>query len=201
MTVPDNPPRPNTVAPPGQSLSKEHEHELLISSGISREFVAARGYYTATRRLEVPEVFPERQRRLGLVVPLHSPDGKTVDYQLKPKKPQHKGPKYVTPARSRNVLDVNPLMLCALRNTAVPLWITEGAKKVDALASWGRCAIGLSGVWNWLLKGGDPLPCWRHVPLQGRRVYIAFDSDWRTNPSVQRALARLVAFLEGQGAT
>ena len=201
MTAPDNPPRLNTLVPPGQSLSKEHEHELLDGSGISREFMAARGYYTATRRSEVPEVFPEWQRRLGLVVPLHSPDGKTVGYQLKPKKPRSKGPRYETPAGSRNVLDLNPLMLSALRNTAVPLWITEGAKKVDALASWGRCAIGLSGVWNWLLKGGDPLPCWRHVPLQGRRVYIAFDSDWRTNPSVQRALARLVAFLEGQGAT
>jgi hypothetical protein len=202
MTVPDNPPRQNTLAPPGQSLSKEHEHELLDGSGISREFVAARGYYTATRRSEVPEVFPERQRRLGLVVPLHSPDGESIGYQLKPKKPRHEGPKYVTPAGSRNVLDVKPLMLSALRNTAVPLWITEGAKKVDALASSGRCAIGLAGVWNWLLKGGDPLPCWRHVPLQGRRVYVAFDSDWRTNPSVQSALARLVWFLEeGQGAT
>jgi len=179
MTAPDNPPCQNTLAPPGQSLSKEHEHELLSGSGISSEFVAARGYYTATRRSEVPEVFSKRQQRLGLVVPLHSPDGETTGYQLKPKKPLSKGPKYVTPAGSRNVLDVNPLMLCALRNIAIPLWITEDAKKVDALASWGRCAIGLAGVWNWLLKGGEPLPCWRHVPLQGRRVYVAFDSDWR----------------------
>lgn len=201
MTALDNPPRHNTLGPPGQSLSKEHEHELLNGSGISREVVAARGYYTATQLSEVPEVFSKRQRRLGLVVPLHSPDGQSIGYQLKPKKPLSKGPKYVTPKGSRNVLDVNPLMLTALRNNAVPLWITEGAKKVDALASWGRCAIGFAGVWNWLLKGGDPLPCWRHVPLQGRRVYIAFDSDWRTNPDVQRALARLVAFLKEQGAT
>ena len=193
MPAPDNPPCQ-------KSLSKEHEHELLSGSGISSKVVAARGYYTATRPSEVPEVFSKRQQRLGLVVPLHSPDGESIGYQLKPKKPLSKGPKYVNPAGSRNVLDVNPLMLCALRNTAIPLWITEGAKKVDALASWGRCAIGLSGVWNWLLKGGDPLPCWRHVPLQGRRVYVAFDSDCRTNRNVQSALARLVTFLKDQGA-
>ena len=96
MTAPDNPPRQNTLAPSGQSLSNEHEHELLNGSGVSREFVAARGYYAATRRSEVPEVFPEWQRRLGLVVPLLSPDGETVSYQLKPKKPRHNGPRYET---------------------------------------------------------------------------------------------------------
>src|SRR4051794_8926006 len=76
-------------APPEVStpLSEEHQKMLFEESAIQPEVAAVRGYWTATRRTDVPEVFPEWQRKRGLVIPIYSPDGETTSYQLKPYKP------------------------------------------------------------------------------------------------------------------
>lgn len=165
--------------------------------------VSERGYYTAQHRSEVPEAFAGYQRRLGLVVPVHSPDGETTSSQLRPDNPRRdkkgKALKYETPGGSRTILDVHPRNHAAVRDPAVDLWITEGVKKGDALASRGECAISLVGVWNWQ-RAGELLPCWDHVELKGRLVYVAFDSDVVAKAEVQIALERLVAALEGLGA-
>ena len=191
-------PRPE---PPDLSgLSEEDRREVLEESGVSEEVAGGGRYWTASRLADVPEVFPRWQRRRGLIGKFYSPDSQTVSYQLKPKKPRHKGPKYETPARTVNILDVHPIMRAALKDISIPLWITEGLKKADSLTSRGRLALALAGVWNWFLKGGAPLPCWQYVHLKGRLVYVAFDSDCRTKEGVQLALARLVAFLESRGA-
>ena len=187
-------------------LLDSHQRQLKASS-IADEVIAARGYRTIWRRSEVPDEFADWQRRLGLLVPTHSPDGKTKGHQLKPTKPirrkDGRKPKYETPADSAITLDVNPLMLEEVRHGDGDLWITEGCKKVDALASRGEPAVGFIGVWNMAVpktKGTVPLPCWQHVRLRGRRVIIVFDADARTNPDVQEALRRAVKMLEGLGA-
>jgi len=188
------------------TLSHSH-HRQLKASDISDDVIAARGYRTIRRRSEVPDAFADWQRRLGLLVPTHSPDGQTKGHQLKPNKPIRRrdgsAPKYETPTDSTITLDVNPLMLEAVRHGDGDLWITEGCKKVDSLASRGEPALGFIGVWNIAVpktKGTVPLPCWQHVRLKGRRVIIVFDADARTNPSVQEALRRAVTMLEGLGA-
>jgi hypothetical protein len=187
-------------------LLDSHQRQLKASS-IADEVIAARGYRTIWRRSEVPDEFADWQRRLGLLVPTHSPDGKTKGHQLKPTKPirrkDGRKPKYETPADSAITLDVNPLMLEEVRHGDGDLWITEGCKKVDSLASRGEPAVGFIGVWNMAVpktKGTVPLPCWQHVRLRGRRVIIVFDADARTNPDVQEALRRAVKMLEGLGA-
>jgi hypothetical protein len=81
-------------------LSESHRCQLEVESGISVEVAAERGYYTARSRSEVPDAFAGYQRRLGLVVPMFSPDGMTRGWQLRPDKPRKKGPKYETPALS-----------------------------------------------------------------------------------------------------
>jgi hypothetical protein len=188
------------------TLSDLH-HRQLKASDISDDVIVARGYRTIRRRSEVPDAFADWQRRLGLLVPTHSPDGKTKGHQLKPNKPilrkDGSAPKYETPAGSTITLDVNPLMLEAVRHGEGDLWVTEGCKKVDSLASRGEPAIGFIGVWNMAVpktKGTGPLSCWQHVRLRGRRVVIVFDADARTNPDVQEALRRAVMMLEGLGA-
>ena len=86
----------------------------------------------------------------------------------------------------------------------MPLFITEGIKKGDALASRDLCAVALLGVWNWRgtnTEGGKvALPDWESVALNGRQVYIMFDSDVMVKQSVHAALVRLKAFLETRGA-
>jgi Domain of unknown function (DUF3854) len=173
--------------------------ESGISSGIAQE----RSYYTARRRSEVPEVFKNYQRKPGLVVPIYSPDDTSRSWQLRPDKPRtdKKGKplKYETPGNSKVILDVHPLMLEEVRSGDEDLWITEGIKKADALTSRGLPTVGLIGVWNWQ-RYGQMLPCWDHVRLEGRRVYVVFDSDVMVKEGVQLALERLVAALEGLGA-
>jgi hypothetical protein len=188
------------------TLSDSHQRQLK-GSAIAEEVAAARGYRTIRRRSEVPDDFANWQRRLGLLVPTHSPDGQTSGYQLKPNKPilrkTGNAPKYETPAESRITLDVNPLMLEEVRGGDSDLWVTEGPKKVDAFTSQGEPTVGIIGVWNFAEPGSKsrtPLSCWNHVRLRGRRVIIVYDADARTNPDVQEALRRLVTMLEGLGA-
>jgi uncharacterized protein DUF3854 len=138
-----------------------------------------------------------------LVVPVFSPDGITQGHQLRPNTPRKdkkgKELRYETPGGSRCILDVHPRMLEEVRSGTGELWITEGIKKADSLTSRGLATIGLIGVWNWQ-RNGEFLPCWDHVRLDGRRVYIVFDSDVMVKEGVQVALDRLVAALEARGA-
>ena len=79
-----------------------------------------------------------------------------------------------------------------------PLFITEGAKKVDKAISEGLLCIGLLGVTCWRgtqeiingIKGLTALAEWEYIHLKGRRIYLAFDSDVRRNKAVRKALRR-----------
>ena len=173
----------------------------------------ARGYRTARTGPEIPPEFSRglRYGKLGgetLVIPLRSPDGTTTSHLIRHDrpKPDRKGKtrKFLNPGKSpdrpTNILDVPPTAWADVMNPAVPLWITEGPLKGDALASWGRAVITIAGVDNWYLKGGKPLRCWEHVPLDGRLVFVGYDHDHRIKESVQIAEGKLVAFLESKGA-
>ncbi|MBM3301216.1 MAG: DUF3854 domain-containing protein, partial [Deltaproteobacteria bacterium] len=89
-------------------------------------------------------------------------------------------------------------------NPQVPLWITEGSKKADALASKGACAISVSGVWGFKGKnqfGGITfLTDWDYIALKGRTVYLAFDSDIVTKEPVRKALEHIGEHLRRKGA-
>ena len=54
--------------------------------------------------------------------------------------------KYEMPKDSGIRLDCPPMCQPQLADPRVPLWITEGQKKADALASRGLCAVALLGV-------------------------------------------------------
>jgi hypothetical protein len=184
-------------------LSTEDRRILEVESSIRPEYIAGRGYYTASRLVDVPEVFKGRQRRLGLVIPTFSPSGAT-GFRLRPKRRISPGRKYEQPYGVPSILDVHPFNLERVRNPHIELWITEGEKTADSLASRGECVISIPGVHNFAEKGSrgvEGLPCWDYVPLQGRTVNVVFDSDTLTNPSIQLALERLVTLLEGRGAS
>ena len=185
------------------SLSQEHRRMLFEESGICPDVAAERGYYTARRRSEVPEILKGYQRKPGLVLPTFSPDSVTRGCQTKPDNPRKdkkgKTLKYETPGDSRAILDVHLRMLKEVRFGTGDLWITEGIKKADALTSRGLPTIGLIGVWNFQ-RGGEMLPCWDYVNLRGRRVYVVYDNDVMVKEGVQLALERLVDALEKRGA-
>ncbi len=188
-------------------LSNNHRTMLIEESGIAANVVEARGYRTVETKAELKRLgFSETQCSVpGLLIPIKSPTGDTVLYQYRPDEPRIKDGKpvkYETPSGSRMALDVHPFAREMLGDPSVPLFITEGVKKGDALVSRDLCALALIGVWNWRGTndhgGKTVLPDWNYVALNGRRVYIVFDSDVMLKPGVYKALVGLKSMLEAR---
>ncbi len=193
----------------GSGLFPQHA-ELLAASAVRPEMARARGYVTVDTKAHLESLgYTAVQRRVpGLLVPLHSGDGRCVGFQYRPDTPRTteagKAVKYETPGGQANRLDVPPGVGPKLGDPNVELWITEGARKADAATQLGLACVSLSGVWNWRStnpSGGKvALPDWQDVALNGRRVVLAFDSDSRSNPSVGKALDALAGYLSSKGA-
>jgi hypothetical protein len=190
-------------------LSDDHKKMLLEDSGLTPDAVEARGYRTIEKKVELKRLgFSDSQRNTpGLLIPAHSPTGEIATYQFRPDEPRidkdGKPVKYETPSGSRMVLDVHPFVQEMLGNPSIPLFITEGLKKGDALVSRGLCAVTLLGVWSWRgtnEHGGKvALSEWEYVALNNaRRVFIVFDSDVMLKPGVHEALRRVKALLESR---
>jgi hypothetical protein len=190
------------------TLAEQHKKMLIVESSIARDVAEARGYRTIEKKVELKTLgFADRQcNPPGLLIPIYSPTGEIVNYQFRPDQPRidknGKSVKYETPSGTRMVLDVHPFARKRLSDPTVPLFITEGIKKGDALVSRKLCAVALLGVWNWRGRNDDggltALAEWDYVALNDREVYIVFDSDVMLKPQVHKAMVRLKAFLESR---
>jgi hypothetical protein len=190
-----------------EKLADNHKKMLVRESRIARDAIRARGYRTLRSKAELERLgFGRAQRNTpGLLIPIHGPGGDVAMYQYRPDQPRIKDGKpvkYETPRGTRMALDVHSFARGRLGDPTVPLFVTEGVKKGDALVSQGLCAVALIGVWNWRgtneSGGKTALPDWEHVALNGRHVYIVFDSDVMLKKEVYSALVRLKAFLEAR---
>lgn len=182
----------------------------LLASALSLDVARERGYRSVLGRKELKNLgFSSAQQRVpGILFPLWGPDGSSAGHQYRPDSPRlnSKGKpiKYENPLGSSVRLDVPPRCRSMIGNPEIPSWFVEGVKKGDALASHGACAVVLSGVWNF--KGKNPfggttvLADFDYITLKGRVAYIVYDSDYRDNPHVQKALQRLVEHLRRKGA-
>lgn len=190
----------------------EHHLEMLAESGITPEHAELRGYQSVhdgngmSLLANINIVKPGR-RLPGLIIPMLRADGSTHGHQYRPDSPRlrdGKPVKYETPYQQRNGLDVPPGVGHMLDDPNIPLWITEGVKKVDCGALQGLCIVGLTGVWNWMTTstagGKVALPEFRDIALNGRRVIIAFDGDVARKESVQKAMRALSGYLAVKGA-
>jgi hypothetical protein len=185
------------------SLSKEHLRCLIEESGISEEAIRARGYRTAATVEEVEALgFEEYQRRApALVLPVHRINGKQVFHRIRPDDPRTdadkpgKVVKYEQPSGTGVVLDVPPVSRHLVKSPKNRLWIMEGEKKGDSLGSRGEAVVSLLGVWSWK-RNSSPIADWDYVPLIGREVFVAFDSDTATNENVRQAESALATYLK-----
>lgn len=198
------------------TLSPEHYEEILVGSAINPDVAAARGYRTlfgehdaaelealgfSASQVQRPDAYPL------LLVPMKDASGTVKGHQIKPAAPRHvtapgklpRALKYETPKGAPNMVDVPDFTRGLLTDLAVPLWITEGMKKVDALVSHGLGALGLTGVYNWRDRLGT-LGDWEDIPLKGRTIVLCFDADAVTNRNVQQAMARLGGWCKSKGA-
>jgi len=131
--------------------------------------------------------------------------------------------KYLSPPGRSNMLYFVPGVDPAfLRDTSLPLVITEGEFKTLALWRLSHhrspnrprfLPLGVSGVYNWRgtigktvapdgsrpdVKGAIPDLDW--ITWQDRRVCIAYDADSATKDLVRIARSELAAHLRGRGA-
>jgi P4 family phage/plasmid primase-like protien len=189
-----------------------HQRELETSC-ISAEVQAARGYATLygteedkarLKSLRVPRwAWRDETAFPALLLPMYRVTGEEIGVQFKPALPQAtpdgKRQKYASQSGTPNRLDVPPAVADAVRDPSNALWITEGIKKADCLASYGKAALTLTGVFNWRSKMGT-LGDWEDIPLQGRDVVICFDADTREKRTVMLAMQRLGRWLESKQA-
>lgn len=195
----------------GHKMIAPHHLKMLADSGIPLEHAEARGYETITdsgRLATLKIVKAARGCVPGLLLPMLRPDGSTWGYQYRPDTPrlrEGKPVKYETPYQQRNGLDIPPGIEDLLENPEVPLWVTEGTKKADCAAQYGLCCIALSGVWNWRgtndMGGKTAVADWNEIPLNGRRVILAFDGDVARKNSAAKALSELASYLRFKGAS
>jgi AAA domain-containing protein/uncharacterized protein DUF3854 len=202
------------------TLTAAHLQMLTVDSAISPEVVQARGYrslsLTEAAKLLPGLGFSVKVSKLGagLLFPLTLPDDPAPLYQFRPDHPRRdddgKAQKYEIPHGRKQRLIVHPHARAALQDGVTPLYITEGAKKVDSLVSHGAAALGGIGVWSFTVprtaaekKHGAPkvlLPEWHPIPLQGRQVLLVFDSDAALNGDVEQAEQELAGLLRATGA-
>ena len=198
------------------TLDNDHRQHLL-DSAIRDEIIEARMYCTAPDKETLRKLqFSEEQAQVGraLIIPLWW-NGQIVGVQNRPDSPRtdrrgKKQLKYERPTGLPNTIDAHPAMWEALQNTDKPLWITEGAKKVDALASVGEAAVDLLGVCcafqtrtteeKELGTLKVPLPQWDDVPPQSRKVILGFDNDVMVKPEVRQAMVETAQLLTYRGA-
>jgi uncharacterized protein DUF3854 len=194
----------------GAAIFAQHAGQLA-GSAIGEDVAAERGYVSVDtkRRLDSAGFKHYQQRVPGLLIPVHDISGAIETHQYRPDRPRETGNgkpvKYETPGGSRMVLDVPPRIRPQLGDPNVPLWITEGIKKADAAVSAGLCCVALLGVWNWkgtnTLGGRTALPEFHDIAWNdGRRVYVAYDSDVMTNPRVHSALVDIGLYIASRGA-
>src|SRR5215212_8272769 len=178
--------------------------EVTEESAIDPAVALERGYYLerTKRGLERLEFKRSQQRAPAMVIPRVSPCGEPIPPQIKPDNPlievrngKSRPRKYETPAGTGVRLSVPRRAVKMMRDVQKPLYITEGDKKADALASVGECCIALQGVQCWRV-----LEDWEEVKLYEREAVIAFDADVMVNPNVLKALQGLAAFLRERGA-
>jgi hypothetical protein len=195
----------------------ENHAEFLRKRAVANDIAAARGYRTARTKAELAALGFGRAQQLApaLVIPLWDVRGERAGYMLRPDSPRvnerGKPRKYEFKAGGRMVLDAHPFLTDSpdgkpslIGDPSVPLLVTEGPAKADSALSAGLCCISIQGVWNWRgsneAGGKAALADWESVALNGRRVYLAFDSDAMEKVEVHAALARLKSFLESRHA-
>jgi putative DNA primase/helicase len=194
------------------SLTPQYRTMLMDASKIDEEVARERGYCALPTPAAIQALgFSRAQGKTApaLGIPLWDVHGTQRDWQIRPDAPRTdrsgKPIKYETPKGHHLFLDVHPRMQPHLGNPTIPLWMTEGIRKEDALTSQGACTIGLfGGVWGFRgtnEHGGKViLADWNHVALNGRHVYIAYDSDAMHKDNVHQALRALCTFLRSRQA-
>lgn len=193
----------------------------LKKSGITPEGAEnAHLGYTCSKEL-IARILNRRSYLPGgscLVIPyLTATSAPTDYYRIKPERPRvekrngvDRAVKYDSASGRPAMLYIPPVAIPKLANTAELIVVTEGEKKAIVLNQHGFLAVAVAGVWN-LLKKKDGVEtgksfkdyhfAWPEiVPIAGRSVILAFDSDTRSKSNLPSAIKYMRQHLCALGA-
>jgi len=194
------------------NLSDAHYRLLSVDSLISDAEIIATGFCSVDKFGQLRAFgFSRTQAKTvpGLLVPMHGVDGLLYSHQFRSNDPYNPKLKYVSPPKSRNRLSVSPQRFHDLANPDIPLLFTEGIRKrcaIDSAITIGTNVVPISlvGVWGWRCTNEDggkvAVPDFESIALNGRTVYLCFDSDAMTKKEVHEALSRFSRFLSSKQA-
>jgi hypothetical protein len=176
-----------------------HHLEALHASAITDDTIALRGYWSARKAVELERLGYRRNTVSlpALVLPTRDVRGEIIGYQVRPDVAPVIGgriAKYLSPPGAEIRLDIPPACRTLIGSPVTALWVVEGTKKGDSLASHGLTVVAVMGVQ--MFRTDD----WDQVPLDGRRVFVAYDSDVMVKPAVDAALRALRDYLAARGA-
>lgn len=199
-------------------MLEERHLQQLKSSAISPEIVAERGYRSIppgslydwrqlAGQLHSDDLLKKVLHQGALAFPLYRVGAENpFTWVLRPDQPRksrdNKDIKYEYPKGRPNILDILPRYRAALGNPAIDIWLTEGAKKADALATAYEgliVPVNENGVWGWRSKG-RVLDDFRSIVWEGRRVILAPDGDVKHNKQVYQAVQRSARLFTAWGA-
>jgi hypothetical protein len=185
---------------------------LTEESGIQLDVVTGRGYYSPTAtmiaqmtQLEILDPLVQKADS-WLAIPIIRPDG-AYHGEIIRRFPSPPKMKYVWPTGARNAVDIHPEARVQLLDRSVPLILTEGIKKADAMFSASiiegiECVpLAINGCWGWRVQvdgGSIACPDFQDIPLNDRKIYLVVDSDYRTNDDVRRGWDALAQYLESK---
>ena len=113
--------------------------------------------------------------------------------------------KYLQKKNTTPHLYILPSIATKLTDPKIPLYIVEGEKKTAKAVEIGWTAIGIGGIWNWVVSGKKELLAdFNAINLWRRSVFIVPDSDTWTTEDKSEHLRRGAYFLgkelRGRGA-
>jgi hypothetical protein len=188
------------------ALAPEHLADLRRST-LTDETIAQQ-YVRTVPPAMIPRLlgFDPPGIRSALLFPFRAPAGGFMDHvrvKLFPPLTDAAGHavRYLQPRRSGVRLYFVARCLERVLRSDEPLWITEGEKKACCVAQLGLPVIGITGVQGWHAKGSCLLlPDFDAIPLRGRVIELLPDSDYQTNPDVERAIRSFGYALAARGA-
>lgn len=196
-----------------RKLSDEHRRYLIDGSGILPGIVKERGYYSLTSaaiKILVGEKAIREQAlsaEAWLGIPIFRPDGTYYGDIIRLFGAPSGTAKYIWPTGQSQVVDIHPRMSKAITDPNVPVFLTEGVKKADAVLSHAMSEglnvlpMAVNGCWGWMAKttaGSIACPDFRDVPINKRTIYVNSDSDFRTNDNVRKGWSEAALYFSSK---
>ena len=177
-----------------------HHVADLQRSGLTMETIQMLGFFSAAAAQT--RAILGFDAGTGLVIPYPFYEGQPF-YRVKPdRSPIVDGKplgKYLQATGSKMPAYIPPKTWEALKDPKAMVIITEGEKKAAKADQEGFAAIGLGGIYGYY-QNHELIPDLANLVWKGRKVIIAYDSDYTVNPDVRLAVFGLEQQLTQLGA-